>query len=716
MKRFLFFILLSAFFSLSANAQVLVDEDFESGTLPTGWTIQTNASDGGWNFGSATDLASTYWALPDNGSLVAATNDDACDCDKSADYLILPPVDLSTASGLSLQFDMSFAGGSYQGATEQAFIEYSTDGGATWTQFMEIAGTGSVDWTTQSIDLSSITGDTAATTVLIAFRYNDNGGWLFGFAVDNVLLYMPAALDAGISLGDMPPYAVVNEDITISGSIFNNGTDVINSVEISWTDGTNTYTDQLAGLNLMPGSTMSFTHSTPFACSDYQSYTVEVTVDNPNGGTDGIMNNNSSSFTVSGLSFLPEKKVFAEEATGTWCGWCPRGAVFMEYMAENYEDTYVGIAVHNGDPMAFSEYDDGITSFPGFSGFPSVVFERDVIIDPSELEVFYDDYLNRGTAATAEVTMATLDVATKSLSIEAEATFATPFGEGDYSTIIILKEDGVTGTGSGYDQVNYYSGGSNGTMGGYENLPNPVPADQMVYEDVARDILPDFDGDTGGDVAANDVVTVSMTYDFLDNWDPREMQVAFLLTDNTHGGRALNVDAMDIDILCPDNLDLSIQINDASGSGANDGSIVIDPGIGIAPFSYVLDGVDVSSTITGLSGGSYELIVTDNAGCADTTTVNVAPVAVDEIESLQKFTLLPNPAYGQVVLDLAFDRSVDLHVEVCNLTGQIIYSRQIGQTTGGQYELKLADQAEGMYLVRLKVDEQTSTQRLILMH
>ena len=63
-----------------------------------------------------------------------------------------------------------------------------------------------------------------------------------------------------------------------------------------------------------------------------------------------------------------------------------------------------------------------------------------------------------------------------------------------YVSIAVVVEDGVRGTGSGYNQVNAYSGGANGPMGNYHNLPNPVPAAQMVYDHVARAILGNWVG------------------------------------------------------------------------------------------------------------------------------------------------------------------------------------------------------------------------------
>ena len=187
------------------------------------------------------------------------------------------------------------------------------------------------------------------------------------------------------------------------------------------------------------------------------------------------------------------------------------------------------------------------------------------------------------------------------------------------------------------------------------------------------------------------------------------------MLDNAHGGVALNVDASEITIICPSSLELDVAVNGESAEGAGDGSIVVDPNVGIAPFTYLLDGVEVSDVITNLYGGDYELVVTDNAGCSDTVAVNLT-VGTKDIEGLQKFAILPNPARSQAVVDVTFDKTVALDIEVSDLTGRLVYSRHIGQTSGGQYELDLANQAEGMYLVRLKVEDQTRTQRLILMH
>ena len=53
---------LAMLFAMGTSAQtIILEEDFEDGTMPSGWTQTTNASDGGWLFGTAGQLSSTYF-------------------------------------------------------------------------------------------------------------------------------------------------------------------------------------------------------------------------------------------------------------------------------------------------------------------------------------------------------------------------------------------------------------------------------------------------------------------------------------------------------------------------------------------------------------------------------------------------------------------------------------------------------------------------------
>ena len=115
----------------SAGQQVLLDQDFEEGTLPSqGWTVQT--TDTGSKY--YTWYVSKYTNL--NGSYAARVDCDLYDEDtwtggvRQDEYLISPVVALPDATA-TLTFDYAF-GRSALFAGRMAFtLEASTDGGAT---------------------------------------------------------------------------------------------------------------------------------------------------------------------------------------------------------------------------------------------------------------------------------------------------------------------------------------------------------------------------------------------------------------------------------------------------------------------------------------------------------------------------------------------------------------------------------------------------------
>ena len=123
MRTKYFFLVLFLLFNIDNSAQtILISEDFEAPEFPANWIQQTNASDGGWLLGTSTSLESEYWPIASHGNFIA-TNDDACDCDKTLDYLIMPPLDLTSSNSVVLQFENYFDGGSlFGGRNYRVFI------------------------------------------------------------------------------------------------------------------------------------------------------------------------------------------------------------------------------------------------------------------------------------------------------------------------------------------------------------------------------------------------------------------------------------------------------------------------------------------------------------------------------------------------------------------------------------------------------------------
>lgn len=150
MKKQLLF-LSSLFLVGNTFSQVVLSEDFESG-LPGTWTQTTLASDGGWLGGTASSLSSSNFPISTtNTSKIVGTNDDGCNCNKSADRLVSPSMNLTSVANYRLSVDVFFAKGTYQSKTETGTIEISTDGGTNWTVLRDLTANSS--WRNEMIDL-----------------------------------------------------------------------------------------------------------------------------------------------------------------------------------------------------------------------------------------------------------------------------------------------------------------------------------------------------------------------------------------------------------------------------------------------------------------------------------------------------------------------------------------------------------------------------------
>ena len=292
MKRqvlFFTFILLGI---ISLDAQIIFQEDFENATLPDGWTIQTNASDDGWKVGTPASLSSQAFGIISNGSTrVAGTNDDDCNCDKSNDYLVMPVLDLTDQTALTLSFDTYYLDNTYQGAQEMATIEGSLDG-INWEVLEVLHGHDS--WDTHHVNLSQYAG---VDSVYIGFHYNDGGGWLYGLAIDNVEVSIPPTIEAELIGMSSQIYGEVSTNLPIKGIIYNAGITPINSLEMSYTiDGGTAATETITDLDIQPFSFYKFELAFPWVPSTAGIFVVETTISAVNGEADEDLTNNSASF------------------------------------------------------------------------------------------------------------------------------------------------------------------------------------------------------------------------------------------------------------------------------------------------------------------------------------------------------------------------------------------------------------------------------------
>ncbi len=337
-------------------------------------------------------------------------------------------------------------------------------------------------FTTFGVALTAFAGQ----QVYIAFRNNSDDQ--FVLYIDDVNVQSLPSNNVTVTTANINRFVQISTNTNITGTLQNVGGNTVTSVEINWSDGTNNF-NQTFNVNLNPFGTYNYTlNSNPFNKPNVEEFNLTVTATQVNGTTDSDPTDNSKNTVVSTVSSIKPKRVLIEEGTGTWCGWCPRGKVAMEYMYNNYSD-FIGIMVHNDDPMTLAEYDNSIQ----VSGYPGCQVDRDLenaSVSQSLFEQYYNTY--KSVTPPADITATALLTGT-TLEVTVTASFVTKTA-GQFRIGAILIEDEISGTGSDYAQANYYANNAAGAMGGFESLPNPVPASQMKYDYVGRMLLGGYNG------------------------------------------------------------------------------------------------------------------------------------------------------------------------------------------------------------------------------
>lgn len=238
------------------------------------------------------------------------------------------------------------------------------------------------------------------------------------------------------------------------------------------------------------------TASLPFttAFEDEGVHSIELKVSKVNGNNN-INKQSSASYSIIALEKSADRVSVVEEQTGTWCGWCPRGHVALDLLNKQLGDKVVTLAGHftNGesqvDPMniyggnitsqaeAYADYGwvaMNVSSMLGGGGFPGAMFDRVVAADPyvganttkgknGTYEYGATDLVNllkEGNPSEADFSMTASWADDKNTDIKVDLTTTfnyDRFGSFPYGVAFVLSENGMTGKGATWKQLNYFS-------------------------------------------------------------------------------------------------------------------------------------------------------------------------------------------------------------------------------------------------------------------
>lgn len=222
------------------------------------------------------------------------------------------------------------------------------------------------------------------------------------------------------------------------------------------------------------------------------------------------------------------QKVLIEEHTGAWCGYCPEGALFLNNILTNQPNA-IAAAIHDGDGM-YNATGGVIAAFYS-PAYPQATINRNS--DPISRSA-WAGAVNTALQQTPEVAVsidsAGYNFSTRTLTVKVKATFLVN-AAGNLRFNVYLTEDDVTGTGSGYNQVNYY----NSTVGhAFYGMGNPIIG--YVHNHVFRDALGGAWGTASvipTSVTAGEEFTHTYTKVIPASWDINNMHIIGMV--NLHG-------------------------------------------------------------------------------------------------------------------------------------------------------------------------------------
>jgi hypothetical protein len=141
----------------------------------------------------------------------------------------------------------------------------------------------------------------------------------------------------------------------------------------------------------------------------------------------------------------------------------------------------------------------------------------------------------------------------------------------------------------------------------------------------------------------------------------------------------------------------------------------VDTSTGGTPISTITvewNTAETTPNITPLNNGIYWALGTDANGCVSDTafyTVTNFVTSISDITNL--FKIYPNPTNG--IINVYSKENIET-IEVYNNIGDLIYSKNNTQHSTELYQLDISGNASGIYMIRLKVNNQIVNHKIIL--
>lgn len=320
-------------------------------------------------------------------------------------------------------------------------------------------------------------GTTACKPVAVVPGNNDKGLWVYATrsvlswtnkseaqkAVSAMVVVLEgdvAANAAGLNF-DAASFTIKSgSDALIPATVSNIGSTPVSSVEYSYTIGSLSGTGSkefTPAISTQYGATADINLPVTMPSTD-GSYTLTAQITKVNGAA---YSGTPATTSIKCVPTVMNNRPLVEEYTGTWCGYCPRGFVAMETMAEAHPGQFIGIAYHNADPMATIQS----TMYPSnIDGYPNGAINRGTVMDPGYFTSQWSKYADKPINSNVETVIEWADADRTQLKATTTVVFAEDIQNAGYRVGCALVGDGFHGptdttnpTYNNWGQSNYYN-------------------------------------------------------------------------------------------------------------------------------------------------------------------------------------------------------------------------------------------------------------------
>ncbi|MCX7861491.1 MAG: C25 family cysteine peptidase [Bacteroidales bacterium] len=154
---------------------------------------------------------------------------------------------------------------------------------------------------------------------------------------------------------------------------------------------------------------------------------------------------------------------------------------------------------------------------------------------------------------------------------------------------------------------------------------------------------------------------------------------------------------------------LNTSTTNETAPNMNDGTASVTA-TGNGPFTYLWSNGATTSTITGLTGGTYQVTVTDIYNCTKTETVVVETSTFVNNDIKDQVNIYPNPVNDYVII--SYPQISNSKIEVIDANGKILFIN-VDPLSHTQVKLNVASLAKGVYTIKIYNENQAIIRKLV---